>query len=135
MATSRAPTRANSTGTLRALALALACIGLYGVFSYVVTQRTREIGIRMAVGAQRTSVVWLILRETLLLVAIGIAVGLPLVWLAGNYVESQLFGVMSRDALALSGAVVILGVVATAAAMGPAFRASRVNPITALRSQ
>ena len=82
------------------LALALACIGLYGVFSYVVTQRTREIGIRMAVGAQRTSVVWLILRETLLLVAIGIAVGLPLIWVAGHYVESQLFGVMSRDALA-----------------------------------
>ena len=115
------------------LALVLACIGLYGILSYAVLQRSREIGIRIAIGAQRNAVIWLVLRETLVLLTIGTTLGVSLFLLAGRYVESQLFAVAPGDPLAIATAVVVLLGVATAAVYGPARRASRVDPIVALR--
>ena len=118
-----------------ALALALACIGVYGVLSYAVVRRTREIGIRVAVGARPVSVVWLMLRETIVVVACGVAVGVPAaLWLA-RLVERQLFDVTSRDPLAIAAALLSLIVVAAVAGVIPTRRASRIDPIHALRSE
>ena len=116
-----------------ALALALACIGLYGVMSYAVVRRTREIGIRIAMGAQRNSVVWLVLRETLVLIAIGLALGIPAFLSATRYIKSELFGLAPGDPVAISGAILMLLSVAAAAGYVPARRASRVDPMIALR--
>ena len=115
------------------LALVLACIGLYGVLSYGVLQRSREIGIRIAIGAQRNAVIWLVLRETLVLLTIGTTLGVSLFLLAGRYVESQLFAVAPGDPVAIATAIGVLLGVATAAVYGPARQASRVDPIVALR--
>jgi ABC-type antimicrobial peptide transport system permease subunit len=115
------------------LALALACIGLYGVLAYSVVRRTREIGIRLAIGAQRRSVIWLVLRETLVLIAVGVALGIPVTLAVSRYIESQLFGVSPGDSWAIAGAVAVLLLVAAAAGYQPARRASRVDPMIALR--
>jgi len=115
------------------LALALAAIGLYGVMSYAVVRRTREIGIRIAMGAQRNSVVWLVLRETLVLIAIGLALGIPAFLSATRYIKSELFGLAPGDPVAISGAILMLLSVAAAAGYVPARRASRVDPMIALR--
>jgi ABC-type antimicrobial peptide transport system permease subunit len=116
-----------------ALALVLASIGLYGVMSYAVVRRTREIGVRIAVGAQRTAVIWLILRETLVLIGTGLAVGIPAVLSPTRYIESELFGLAPGDPVAISGAAVVLLGVAAVAGYLPARRASRVDPMIALR--
>ncbi len=118
-----------------ALALALACIGLYGVLSYSVVRRTREIGIRVAVGARPAGVVWLVLRETLVVVACGVAVGVPVALWVARFVERQLFDVTSRDPLAVAGAMLSLMMVAAIAGLIPARRASRIDPIQALRCE
>ena len=118
-----------------ALALVLAGIGLYGVMSYAVIRRTREIGIRMAMGAQQRSVVWLVLRETLVLIAFGLALGIPIALLAGRYVESELFGPTSGDPLTFSAALAVLLSVALTAGYLPARRASRVDPMISLRCE
>ena len=118
-----------------ALAVILACIGIYGVLSYAVVRRTREIGIRLAIGARRRAVIWLVLRETVVLVAIGLMLGLPLVVWAGRYVRSQLFEVASDDPLAITAAMFVLACAAMAAAYLPARRASSVDPMTALRCE
>jgi predicted permease len=115
------------------LALLLACIGLYGVMSYTVAGRTREIGVRMALGARRGDVMQLVLREGLLLVAAGIAVGIPLSLASGRVLHSFLFGMKSTDPLSLTAVVLLLGVVATFAGLIPARRAARVDPMVALR--
>jgi predicted permease len=115
------------------LAMILVCIGLYGVMSYAVTGRTGEIGIRMALGAQRKSVVWLILRESLLLIVIGVAIGLPAIFGAGHWIASLLFGVKPADIAALSLAGAILFGAGTLACYIPARRAMRVEPTAALR--
>ena len=115
------------------LALVLACIGLYGVLAYSVVRRTREIGIRLAIGAQRRSVIWLVLRETLVLIAVGVALGIPAVLALSRYIESQLYGVSPGDPWAIAGAVGVLLAVAAAAGYLPARRASRVDPMIALR--
>ena len=115
------------------LALALAAIGLYGVMAYTVVQRTREIGIRIAIGARQRSVIWLVVRETLVLVGVGAALGTITALAASRYVESQLFGVAPSDPAAISAAVLLLLAVAAAAGYLPARRASRINPVTALR--
>jgi len=115
------------------LATLLAAIGLYGVMSYSVARRTREIGIRMALGAERTSVMWLVLREVALMVGVGLAVGVPLAVALGRVVQSQLFDLSARDPLALAGAAVVLAVVAVVAGYLPARRATRVDPMLALR--
>jgi ABC-type antimicrobial peptide transport system permease subunit len=115
------------------LALTLACLGLYGVMAYAVLRRTREIAIRMAIGAQHRSVVWLVVRETLALVVLGAGLGAATAWLSTRYIRSQLFGVAPGDPLALSSAVLLLLLVATAAGYVPARRATRIDPVSALR--
>ncbi len=116
-----------------ALALLLSLIGLYGVMSFVVTQRTREIGIRMALGATRVSTIWLVLGDALLMIATGTAIALPCVWALGRFVESQLYDVKPTDPVTILAATFILGSTALGAALIPALRASTVNPTDALR--
>jgi macrolide transport system ATP-binding/permease protein len=111
----------------------LAAIGLYGVMSYSAARRTREIGIRMALGAERASVMWLVLREVSLLVAGGLAMGLPLAYAFSRIIQAQLFELSAHDPMALTGAVVILAAVAFVAGYLPARRATRVDPMLALR--
>ncbi|MPZ17604.1 MAG: FtsX-like permease family protein [Luteitalea sp.] len=113
----------------------LAVVGLYGVMAYSVTRRTREIGIRMARGARATRAAWLIMREAMMLVAIGVGVALPAVWWLSRYVQSELYGVAPTDPMAIGVAVLGLTVVAAAAGLIPALRAARINPIRALRHE
>jgi putative ABC transport system permease protein len=115
------------------LALFLACIGLYGVMAYDVTRRTREIGIRMALGATARQVVELVLGETLWLVGIGVVIGLGAALIATRWVESLLFGLQPHDPLTIGLAVLVLLAVAALAGYLPARRASRVDPMVALR--
>jgi predicted permease len=115
------------------LATLLAAIGLYGVMSYSVSRRTREIGIRMALGAERSTVVWLVLREVTTMVLVGVALGVPLAFALGRVVQGQLFELSAQDPAALFAAASILGVVAVVAAYLPARRATRVDPMLALR--
>jgi predicted permease len=116
-----------------ALATLLAAIGLYGVMSYTVARRTREIGIRMALGAERRSVQWLVLKEVALMVGIGVAVGVPLALALSRVVQSQLFDLSAHDPIALAAAAALLAIVALAAGYLPARRATRVDPMLALR--
>ena len=118
-----------------ALALLLACIGLYGTMAYRVSRRTNEIGIRMTLGAQRANVFWLVTRECLLLVAIGLAIGVPVALAATRVIASQLFGVRATDPLTLAGVAILLPLVALAACYIPARRAMRVDPMVALRHE
>jgi putative ABC transport system permease protein len=115
------------------LATFLAAIGLYGVLAYSTTQRTREIGIRMALGADKITVIRMILREVLWLAGVSIAVALPAALLLARYLRSQLFGISSADPLTLLAVVILVAVVAVVAAMIPARRAAGVNPTRALR--
>ncbi len=118
-----------------ALALVLACIGLYGLLSYTVIRRTREFGIRLAIGAKHTTVLWLVLRETLAVVTAGLAAGVLVVLVVARYLEKLLFGIGSSDPIAIGGAVAILLTIAMTAAYLPARRASHINPTTALRHE
>jgi predicted permease len=118
-----------------ALALVLACIGLFGLMSYNVSRRTNEIGIRMALGAQRRWVVGMVMGESLLLVGVGIVIGLGgAVW-ASRFVKTVVFGVEATDAFTIIGAVVLIAVVSTVAGFLPAHRASQVDPMVALHQQ
>jgi predicted permease len=120
-------------GVFAALALLLASIGLYGVLGYSVTRRTNEIGIRLALGAQRTTVLWSVLRESATLVAVGVAAGVPAALALTRVLSSLLYGVTPTDPWVLSGVVACLFVVALVAALQPAWRAVRVDPLVALR--
>lgn len=115
------------------LATLLAAIGLYGVMAFVVSRRTKELGLRMALGASRGGVLWIVMREVLGLVAIGLAVGIPAAFGAGRYVTSQLYGVEGGDPAVALLAVGVLAVVAGLAGFVPAQRASRIDPMLALR--
>ena len=115
------------------LATLLAAIGLYGVMSYAVAQRTREIGLRVALGADQRSVLLLVLREVAVLAALGIALGLPGGYGLGKLIESQLFGLSARDPLTFALATLALVTTALVAGLVPALRAARVDPMTALR--
>ena len=116
-----------------ALALLLACVGLYGLMAYAVARRTAEIGIRVALGARRDHVMWLVLRETLWLTLAGIAAGVPLSLWAAGYAKSVLFGISAADPLTIAVVVVLLLSVAALAGYIPARRALRVDPMVALR--
>jgi len=115
------------------IALLLAAVGLYGTLAYAVARRTREIGVRLALGAQRGSVLRLVLGESLILVAVGMVVGLPLSLAAGYLLRSFLFGVTAYDIPTLIASGAVLTTVALLAAFVPARRASRVDPISALK--
>jgi predicted permease len=124
---------ANLSGVFGVLATLLAMIGLYGVMAYTVTRRTREIGIRIALGAITRSISWLVMREVLMLIAIGLAIALPAIWSLTRFVESQLYGITPLDPLTIVLAIALLTVVAIAAGLLPAWRAARVDPLVALR--
>jgi len=115
------------------LATLLAVIGLYGVMAYTVARRTREIGVRMALGAVQADVVWLVMREVLTLVGTGLALGLVAAWGLSRVVSSQLYGVAATDPLTIASAAGVLAAVALLAGYVPARRATRVNPVLALR--
>lgn len=115
------------------LALILACVGLYGVTSYSVARRTNEIGIRMALGADRGKVLWLVLRGALIQLVIGLAIGIPVTIAAGRLAANQLYGVKSYNPLILSVAIAVLAICSVVAAIVPARRAASIDPMQALR--
>jgi ABC-type antimicrobial peptide transport system permease subunit len=115
------------------LATALAIIGLYGVTSFNVTRRAKEIGIRMALGSDRKRVVLMVLKDVLTLSVIGIAIALPLTLWLGKFLQSQLYGVEPRDPLTMIAATFGLAAVSVLAGLGPALRASRTDPMNVLR--
>jgi predicted permease len=115
------------------LATVLASIGLYGVMAFVVARRRKELGLRLALGADPGNVLWLVMREVLLLLALGLAVGIPAAIGLGRYVSTQLYGIHPNDPWIAGATVALLAVVSAAAGMIPARRASRIDPILALR--
>jgi macrolide transport system ATP-binding/permease protein len=120
---------------LAVLALTIACVGLYGTISYAVARRTGEIGIRMALGARRGPVVWLVLRQICILVGIALAISIPLALATSKFAQSFLFGMQHNDPLALLAAVTILVGAALIAGFVPARRAASIDPVTALRHE
>ena len=120
-------------GFFSGLALVLAALGLYGAMSYMVGRRTRELGIRLALGGQRRTMLWMVLREALLLVAFGVVIGVPVAIAASQLISSMLFGVRATDLPTISSATLLLFAAALLAAYLPARRAMRVDPIVALR--
>jgi ABC-type antimicrobial peptide transport system permease subunit len=115
------------------LAMLLAAIGLYGIMAYTVARRTRDIGIRLALGAEPAGVLWQVLRETLLLVSVGIAIGVPVALAGTQLVRGMLFGLGVADPVAILFAAFLLAAAAALAGLLPARRASRVDPVVALR--
>lgn len=111
----------------------LACLGLYGVMSHRVVQRTNELGIHMALGAQRGDVLYMVMQESLTLVLVGTVLGVPLALMATRLVANRLFGVSAADPVTISGVVLLMSVVAALAGFLPARRAARVDPLIALR--
>ena len=117
------------------LATLLASVGLYGVMAFVVARRRKELGIRLALGAQPGFVIWMVMREVLLLLAVGLAVGIPAAMALGGYVSSQLYGIEPRDPFIAGSTMLLLTLVSAAAGLIPAHRASRIDPILALRAE
>jgi predicted permease len=117
------------------LALAIASVGLYGTMAYGVARRTGEIGIRMALGAKPGGVIWMVLRQVIVLTAIGLAIGLAAARESGHVVESFLYGVKSKDLFVTAGSAGLLAAAALIAGLGPAWRASRIDPVAALRHE
>ena len=126
---------ARLTALFGILALILACVGLYGVTAYSVARRTGEIGIRMALGANRGSVLLLVLRSALLQLAVGLALGIPVALAAARLMASQLWGVKSYDPLILGASALVLGACALLAGYVPARRAASIDPMRALRTE
>ncbi len=126
---------ATLAGLFGAVALLLAAVGLYGVTAYTVAQRTNEIGIRMALGADRAKVVRYVLRGAFVRVAVGLVLGIPLAIGAGRLISSELYGVSFWDPLALTGAAIALAICSLVAALIPATVAASISPITALRAE
>jgi predicted lysophospholipase L1 biosynthesis ABC-type transport system permease subunit len=115
------------------LGLILAAVGLYGLLTYTVTRRTNEIGIRLALGAMRREVLWMIVRHVLVLLGVGVAIGLPVAWACSRFVSSMLFGVKGTDMWTIGAATAVLAAAGLVAGFLPAWRASRVDPMVALR--
>jgi predicted permease len=123
------------TGLFGLLALALASVGLYGITAYSVARRTNEIGVRMALGANRSHVVVMVMRRALVLVATGLAIGIPVALLGGRLMRTQLYGVRTYDPVTLAGAVLVLSAAAALAGFIPAKRAASIEPMNALRTE
>jgi ABC-type antimicrobial peptide transport system permease subunit len=123
------------TGLFGILALVLAAVGLYGVTAYTVERRTSEIGVRMALGADRSNVVRLVLRGAFRQVLIGLALGIPISIACGHLMAAQLYQVKSWDPLVLAGSIGALGFCALVASVIPAQRAASINPVQALRTE
>jgi len=117
------------------LALILACVGLYGVTAYSVARRTSEIGIRMTLGANRASVLRLVLQGALIQLALGLVVGIPVAFAGGRLLSSQLYGVKTHDPMVLGLAAAVLAASALAAGFVPARRAASIEPMQALRTE
>jgi predicted permease len=115
------------------LATVLASVGLYGVMAFVVARRQKELGVRLALGAQPRAIIWMVMREVLLLLALGLAVGIPSALAAGRFVASQLYGIQPYDLSIALSTVALLSVVSGVAGLIPAHKASRIDPILALR--
>jgi ABC-type antimicrobial peptide transport system permease subunit len=126
---------ATLAGGLGALALVLASVGLYGLLSYTVASRTSEIGVRMALGASRGDVLWLVVGDAGRLIALGLMVGLPAALLSSRIVSSMLFGLTPTDPATLAGAAAVLGASSLLASLLPARRAVNVDPMVALRNE
>ena len=126
---------ATLSGFFGALAVVLAMTGLYGVMSYTVTERTNEIGIRMALGAQRSDITAMILGKAATLLAVGLVLGTALSLAAASAASALLYGLKPRDPATLAGAALILAVVTIVASLLPSMRAAKVNPIDSLRAE
>jgi ABC-type antimicrobial peptide transport system permease subunit len=126
---------AQMTGLFGVLALVLAAIGLYGVTAYTVERRTSEIGVRMALGANRGNIVQLVLRGAFLQILIGLVIGVPVSIVCGRLIAAQLYQVKSWDPLVLAASVAALGICALVASIIPAQRAASINPVQALRTE
>jgi len=123
------------TATFGTLATLLAVVGLYGVMSYTVSRRRREIGVRVAFGASAWNIRWLVIREVLIIAATGIALALPAAWWLARYVSTQLYGVEPTDPITFAGATVLLTAVAALAGLIPSGRAAKLDPTVALRAE
>jgi predicted permease len=117
------------------LALGISCVGLYGTMSYTVARRTSEIGVRMALGAERRRIIWMVLREVCSLSVTGLTMGLAAAWATTHYVESFLFGMKHNDPLAITASIGLLAAASILAGYAPASRASRIDPMIALRHE
>jgi len=117
------------------VALLLSVVGLYGVMSLVVINRTQEIGVRMALGAARSSAVWMIVRDVLIMLGAGTAIALPISWVLNRLIKEQLFGITAVDGPTIAVAIFFLALVSLGAATFPAWRAASVNPVEALRAE
>jgi putative ABC transport system permease protein len=126
---------ATLAGAFGALALLLAAIGLYGVLAYTVVQRTKDIGIRLALGARRTQVVRLVMGEAVRMLTLGAAIGLPIAWASSRFISSMLFGLSPNNAETVTGAIAVLAVTGLAAGLLPARRAANLDPLAALRCE
>jgi putative ABC transport system permease protein len=137
VATASFPQRISAVllGIFAGVALVLAAIGIYGVMSYAVSARTQEMGVRLALGAQRRDVIWLVLRQVLRLSIVAVSIGIIVLIAVGGALEGLLFGVAAADPVTIVAVAALLGAVALVAAWVPASRASRVDPIEALRCE
>jgi ABC-type antimicrobial peptide transport system permease subunit len=117
------------------LALLIACVGLYATTAYAVTRRTNEIGIRMALGAMKWRIIWMVVSEVIALGLVGLAFGLAGVWEVTSFLKSFLWGVQAHDSATFASAAVILLLCTLAAGFAPAWRAARIAPMVALRHE
>lgn len=126
---------ASLIGAFGGITLVLACVGLYGMMAYTVNRRTREIGVRVALGADRGDVIGIVARQMAATTAAGLAIGLPAAWAAGRFVESLLYGVKAHDAASFAAGAGIVTAVSAIAAAGPLRRALQIDPVRALRDE
>jgi ABC-type antimicrobial peptide transport system permease subunit len=122
-------------GIFSLAALLIAVAGIYGLLAYSVSQRTRELGVRLALGAQRNDIIWLVLRHALILLVAGGAIGFAVAWAAGGLMRSYLYGARGWDAATILLVLLVLGSCGLAASYLPARRAAQVDPVQALRSE
>jgi predicted permease len=134
-AISREITLARLCSGFAALALIIACVGLYGTVAFNVARRTNEIGIRMTLGAQRIRIVWMVLRDVLFMTAAGLAIGIPLALVGSRYVKTLLYGIEPGDPVAIASGIAALVVSSALAGLVPARRASRIDPMIAVRHE